>query len=130
MREMTINAMEYLRPPARQSGIAPQTKLPAVKSADAIKEAVDAYFTNHSEKIARSIQTKMDEVQVKILDGLCRTIQARYVKRIESLEANTSRNSDTLREIRGHSERADEDLRRLAAGISGLLEQTSKSESE
>jgi hypothetical protein len=101
-----------------------------VKSADAIEEAVDAYFTNHSEKIARSIRTKMDEVQVKILDGLCRTIQARYVKRIEALEANRSRNSDILREIGWHAKRADEDLRRLAAGISGLLEQTSRSESE
>lgn len=94
------------------------------ETAEAIDNAVDAYFADHSEKIATSIRTKMEEVQEKILDGLWKAIQSRYVQRIETLEASAGRNNCTLRDIQISAKRADDDLRRLAAGISGLIEET------
>ncbi len=120
--------MEYLASPA-QPGIAVRPPLPAVETAEAVaavENAVDAYFSTHAEQIVTSIRTRMEEVQAKILDGLCQAVQTRYVQRIEALEASTNRNNATLGEIRVHARRADDDLRRLAAGISGLIEETTK----
>jgi hypothetical protein len=125
---MSTQIMEYLGSPA-QAGVALRSPLPAAETAEAmaaVENAVDAYFSSHAEKIVTSIRARMEEVQAKILDGLCQAVQTRYVQRIEALEASTDRNNATLSEIRVYARRADDDLRRLAAGISGLIEETTK----
>ena len=104
--------------PARRHTIAAKCSPPTPQS---IKEAVDAHFTEHSNEMEASIRTGVEDVELRILDRFCKAIQTRYVQRIVALEAAASRNREILREIRGHSERADDDLRRLADGINGLI---------
>jgi hypothetical protein len=68
----------------------------------------------HSDAMAASIITKIEQIQLRMPDGFFKTIQMGHIHRICALEANSNRNPEILREVRQHSERSDDDLRRLA----------------
>jgi hypothetical protein len=86
-----------------------------------VSESVSAHFHEHGEEIKDSIRTKIEDAQLQLLDHFFKTIQVRYAQRIGALEEATRLHNETLEQIQGYSVRAEEDLRRLTAGIQGLI---------
>jgi hypothetical protein len=95
-----------------------------------VRETVSAHFREHSHEIEDSIRTKIEDAQLQMLDRFFRNIQVNYAQRIAALEETARVNNETLRQIQGYSERAEEDLRRLTAGINGLVGERAVKESE
>jgi hypothetical protein len=106
--------MKTVNTPSPHTGSA--TSLPAL-----VEETVAAHFGEYSDDIEASIRGKIEDAHLRILNRFFTTIQSSYAQRIAALEATTHQNNETLRQIRGHSERAEDDLQRLAAGIQGLI---------
>jgi hypothetical protein len=94
---------------------------PARSLPELVTESVSAHFREHGEEMADSIRTKVEDVQLHLLDGFFKTIQGNYAQRITALEEITRLNNETLDEIQGSSARTEEDLRRLSDGIRGLI---------
>jgi hypothetical protein len=86
-----------------------------------VNERVEEHFDTHSRGIEESLRTKVEDVQLGILDQFLRKIKTTYAQRIAELEETTRVNNQTLLEIQGHSARAEDDLQRLANGIRGLI---------
>ena len=88
-----------------------------------IDESVSSHFREHSREIEDSLRTRIEDIQLGLLDKFFRTIQASYSERIAALEATAETNNRTMQQIQRSSRRAEDDLQRLAAGIRGLLRQ-------
>jgi hypothetical protein len=88
---------------------------------DIVNESIDNHFREHSREIEDSIRSKIEDVQLRLLDKFFRKIQVSYSERITALEETARVNNETLQQIQGYSERADQDLQRLANGIRGLI---------
>ena len=86
-----------------------------------VSQKVAAHFGAHSTEIEESIRTKIEDAQLRLLDKFFRKIQTSYADRIAALEETARINNEALQEIQAHSERSEDDLQRLAAGIRGLL---------
>jgi hypothetical protein len=102
--------------PSRASSAKPKDSL-----AEVVSDRVDAHFGAHTRAIEESIRTKIEDVQLGLLDNFFRRIQTSYAGRIAALEETARVNNEALRDIQGHSERAEDDLQRLAAGIRRLI---------
>jgi response regulator of citrate/malate metabolism len=87
-----------------------------------VEDAVSAHFAEHVEEIRARLRAKVEDAQLPMLDEFFGKIQKQYVRRIASLEENIRINDRTLQQIRQHSERSDDDLRRLSTGIDSLIE--------
>jgi hypothetical protein len=86
-----------------------------------VRDSVSAHFREHGAEMEDSIRSKVEDTQLEMLDHFFRKIQTNYAQRIAALEEVARLNNETLREIQGYSSRAEEDLRRLTAGIEGLV---------
>jgi len=86
-----------------------------------VNESVSSHFREHSGEIEDSLRTKIEDVQLRLLDKFFRNIQVSYAQRIAALEETSRINNETLHEIQGHSQRAEHDLHRLESGIRGLI---------
>jgi uncharacterized coiled-coil protein SlyX len=95
-----------------------------------VKESVSAHFRQHGQEMEDSIRIKVEDVQLRLLDRFFNNIQVNYAQRIAALEEAARVNNETLQQIQGYSARAEEDLRRLTAGIRGLIGEFNARESE
>jgi polyribonucleotide nucleotidyltransferase len=87
-----------------------------------VEDAVSAHFAEHVEEIRARLRAKVEDAQLGMLDEFFGKIQKQYVRRIASLEEDVRINDRTIQEIRRHSDRSEDDLRRLATGIDSLIE--------
>jgi hypothetical protein len=87
-----------------------------------VEDAVSAHFAEHIEEIKARLRARVEDAQLTMLDEFFGKIQKQYVRRIASLEGDVRINDRTLQQIRRHSDRSEDDLRRLATGIDSLIE--------
>jgi len=86
-----------------------------------IEREVDRYFEEHANQMADSLRARIEDTQLRILDGFFKSLETGTVARIQRLEEQSSEASEALQDIRSRSAKSNDDLRRLANGIRGLI---------
>jgi DNA-binding NarL/FixJ family response regulator len=87
-----------------------------------IEEAVTGRFHN----MASKLQEEIEETHVRTLETFVKNIQVKLVQRVSALETDMSRQAEAMHQLREYSQRTEDNLGRLIAGVDKLAHELPK----
>ncbi len=94
-----------------------ESKLPRM-----IEEAVTARF----HQMAGKLQQEIEETHVRTLESFVKNVQVKLVQRVSALETDMSRQAEAMLQLRDYSQRTEDNLGRLIAGVDKLAQELPK----
>jgi len=91
-----------------------EAKLPRM-----IEEAVTARF----QQMAGKLQQEIEETHVRTLESFVKNVQVKLVQRVSALEADMSHQAEAMLQLREYSQRTEDNLSRLIAGVDKLAQE-------
>jgi len=85
-----------------------------------VQSTVDVRF----QEVERKLQRDFEEAQNRSMAAFAETLQSKVVDRISTLETNLAEQSQAIGKLRDSSQRSDENLQKMLAGIERLVDQT------
>lgn len=85
-----------------------------------VESTVDVRF----QEAERKLQHEFEEAQSRSMAAFVDTLQSKVVDRISTLESNLAEQSQAIGKLRDASQRSDENLQKMLAGIERLVDQT------
>ncbi len=76
------------------------------------------------QEVERKLQHEFEEAQSRSMAAFVDTLQSKVVDRISTLETNLAEQSHAIGKLRDASQRSDENLQKMLAGIERLVDQT------
>lgn len=87
-----------------------------------IEEAVSARF----QQMAGKLQHEIEETHLRTLESFVKNVQVKLVQRVSALETDMSRQASAMMQLREYSQRTEENLSRLIAGVDKLAQDLPK----
>jgi cytochrome c-type biogenesis protein CcmH/NrfG len=85
-----------------------------------LPQLIEQAVTNRFHNMASKLQQEIEETHVRTLETFVKNIQVKLVQRVTALETDMSRQSDAMNQLREYSQRTDDNLGRLIAGVDKL----------
>lgn len=85
-----------------------------------VQTTVDVRF----QEVERKLQHEFEQAQSRSMAAFVETLQSKVVDRISTLETNLAEQSQAIGKLRDASQRSDENLQKMLAGIERLVDQT------
>jgi cytochrome c-type biogenesis protein CcmH/NrfG len=81
---------------------------------------IEQAVTNRFHNMATKLQQEIEETHVRTLETFVRNIQVKLVQRVSALETDMSRQAEAMNQLREYSQRTEDNLGRLIAGVDKL----------
>ncbi len=85
-----------------------------------VQSSVEVRF----QEVERKLQNEFEQAQSRSMAAFVDTLQSKVVDRISTLETNLAEQSQAIGKLRDASQRSDENLQKMLAGIERLVDQT------
>jgi len=113
---------DTLETPGRQGGHGRLSSDLEARLPRMIEEAVSARF----QQMAGKLQDEIEETHVRTLESFVKNVQVKLVQRVSALETDMSRQASAMMQLREYSQRTEDNLSRLIAGVDKLAQDLPK----
>jgi hypothetical protein len=91
------------------------------RAAARIPDLIDDAVTRRFNQMAGRLQREIEETHIRTLESFVHNIQVKLVRRVSALEQDMSRQAESMQELRDSSQRTEDNLSRLIAGVDELV---------
>jgi DNA-binding NarL/FixJ family response regulator/TolA-binding protein len=85
-----------------------------------LPQLIEQAVTNRFRNMASKLQQEIEETHVRTLETFVKNIQVKLVQRVSALETDMSRQAEAMTQLREYSQRTEDNLGRLIAGVDKL----------